>query len=62
MERITVKFAGDGLAQGERCSLLMAFERLARERTGKDVRVFMDRMGDDSKLRNAMTPEQRAKL
>ena len=40
----------------------MAFERLARERTGKDVRVFMDRMGDDSKLRNAMTPEQRAKL
>ena len=35
---------------------------IIRERTGKDVRVFMDRMGDDSKLRNAMTPEQRAKL
>lgn len=59
---ITVKFNGDGLAIDERNALLMAFERLSRERTGKDVRVYMDRMGDDSKLRVAMTPEQRGKL
>ena len=59
---ITVRFDGDGLAIDERNALLMAWERLARERTGKDVRVYMHRMGDDSKLRVAMTPEQRAKL
>lgn len=59
---ITVRFDGAGFAVDERNALLMAFERLARERTGKDARVFMDRMGDDSKLRVAMTPEQRAKL
>lgn len=59
---ITVKFGGDGLAMDDRNALLMAFERIARDRTGKDVRVYMDRMGDDSKLRVAMTPEQRAKL
>ena len=59
---VTVKFGGKGLAMDERNALLMAFERLARQRTGKDVRVFMDRMGDDSKLRVAMTKEERAKL
>lgn len=60
--KVRVTFLDDGLAVDERNALLMAFERLARERTGKDVRVYMDRMGDDSKLRVAMTPEQRAKL
>ncbi len=45
-----------------RNSLLLAFEKLARETTGLPVEVFLDRMGDDSKLRNAMTPEQRARL
>jgi hypothetical protein len=60
--KIRVTFLDDGLEVDERNALLMAFERLARERTGKDVRVYMDRMSDDSKLRAAMTPEQRAKL
>ena len=59
---ITVTFNGDGFGQNERNALLMAFERYARECTGKDVRVYMDRMGDDSKLRVAMTPEQRSRL
>ena len=60
--KVRVTVLDDGLAVDERTALLMAFERLARERTGKDVRVYMDRMGDDSKLRTMMTPEQRAKL
>ena len=59
---IKVTFVGDGLTVHERNSLLLAFEELARSRTRKPVEVFQDRMGDDSKLRNAMTPEQRQKL
>ena len=53
---------GPGFTFEERSSLLLAFEKLARERTGKPVEVFRDRMGDDSKLRIAMTPEQRKGL
>lgn len=59
---IKVTFAGNGLTFEERGHLLLMFERMARVETGKPVEVFMDRMGDDSKLRVAMTPEQRAKL
>jgi len=59
---VIVKFGGEQLPPDERNALLMAFERQARALTGRDVRVYMDRMGDDSKLRVAMTPEQRANL
>lgn len=59
---INVKFLGNGLTPNERNSLLLAFEKLARDRTGKPVEVFADRMGDDSKLRNSMTAEQRKSL
>jgi hypothetical protein len=41
---------------------LMAFERHLRLLSGLDVRVFKDKMADDSKLRVAMTPEERAKV
>jgi hypothetical protein len=42
--------------------LMLAFEREARKVTGLRVEVFKHARGDDSKLRAAMTPEQRAKL
>ncbi len=59
---ITVRFDGDGITSSERGPLLLAFEKLARQMTGKPVEVFLERMQDDSKLRRSMTPEQRAKL
>ncbi len=45
-------------AQGE---VMMAMEKSLRLR-GIPAEVFKDTMGDDSKLRRSMTPEQRAKL
>lgn len=59
---ITVHFEGEGIPTSERGPLLLAFEKLARQMTGKPVEVFLERMGDDSKLRRSMTAEQRAKL
>ena len=41
---------------------LMHFELELRRLTKQDVRVFKDRMGDDSKLRVLMTLEQRNSL
>ena len=58
----TVKFGSEipGAIQGV---ALLEFERtLRRLMPDKWVEVFKDIKGDDSKLRNAMTPEQRAKL
>ena len=47
-------------AQGE---ALLALERLLRALApGVRAEVFKQSQGDDSKLRAAMTPEQRAKL
>ena len=45
-------------AQGE---VMLAMEKSLRER-GIPAEVFKETMGDDSKLRRSMTPEQRAKL
>lgn len=58
---IIVSF-GPGLSPKEQGPMLLAFERLARQFTGKPVEVFKHRMGDDSRLRRSMTPEERAKL
>jgi hypothetical protein len=41
---------------------MLEFERLLRRLTGLRIETFQERRGDDSKLRNAMTTEQRAKL
>ena len=41
---------------------LLCFELLLRTLTKQDVRVVKDLMGDDSKLRRAMTIEMRQKL
>jgi hypothetical protein len=45
-------------AQGD---VMLAMEKSLRER-GIPAEVFKETMGDDSKLRRAMTKEQRAKL
>jgi len=41
---------------------LMEVERLARKMLGRDAEVFLERKGGDSKLRNLMTPQERATL
>jgi hypothetical protein len=58
---VKVAFGEDvpAVAQGE---ALLAFEKHLRAITGKDVRVFKDRMGDDSKLRIMMTKKERDNL
>ena len=55
---VTVKFGENVPDEG---SILMAFEKMLRT-TGKDFRVFKDRMGDDSKVRQKMTQSERDKL
>lgn len=58
---VVVKF-GDGVPADAQGHALMEFEKVLRKTTGLDCRVFKDRMGDDSKLRVKMTPEEREKL
>lgn len=41
---------------------LLSFERHLRVLSRKDVVVYKDKMKDDSKLRMAMTAEERAKV
>lgn len=41
---------------------LLEMEKTLRQLTGMDVRVFKDKMSDDSKLRIRMTPAERDKL
>ena len=59
---VVVKFGKDIPADAQGPALL-AFEKNLRALTGGLwVEVFKERKGDDSKLRNLMTPEERAKL
>lgn len=58
---VIVKF-GNGIPYDLQCRMLMAWEKELRGRTDQRVEVFANARGDDSKPRNAMTPEQRAKL
>lgn len=58
---IIIKF-GDGFDSREQAQAMMNLERLLISTTGKPVEVFKETMADDSKLRNMMTDEQRAKL
>lgn len=59
--QVVVKFPAGVLSDAQGPALL-AFEKDLRDRTGQDVRVVKDLMGDDSKLRRFMTREQRDKL
>ena len=58
---VNVKF-GDGVPSDAQGPALLAFEKNLRSLTKLDVRVFKDRMGDDSKLRVKMTTAQREAL
>ena len=61
METVTVKFVGE-VSPEHQAMALMAFEKHLRFLTKQDVRVFKDKMGDDSKLRIRMTLLERDKL
>ena len=58
---VTVKF-GKGIPVQAHGEALLAFEKHLRALSGVRVEVFGIGRGDDSKLRAAMTVEQRAKL
>lgn len=59
---VVVKFGSDVPSDVQGAAMLQ-FERDLRARMpGKWVEVFKDNKGDDSKLRMAMTTEQRARL
>jgi len=51
--RAVVRFE-DGVPDDAQAKALFDFERELRVLTGQDVRVFKDRMADDSKLRVVM--------
>ena len=58
---VTVKF-GSEIPVTVRGKALLEFERVIRKLSGVRAEVFMAAKGDDSKLRIAMTQEQRDKL
>ena len=58
---VLVQF-GSGIPSDAQGRAMLAMERHLRELTAAPVEVFKETMGDDSKLRRAMTPEQRARL
>ncbi len=57
---VQVQF-GSGIPNEYQGKVMMAMERSLRE-LGVPAEVFKETLGDDSKLRVLMTPEQRAKL
>lgn len=59
---VVVKF-GPGIPSEIEGPALLAFEKILREKSpGLWIEVFKEYKADDSKLRNLMTPEERAKL
>lgn len=58
---VVVKFPA-GVSLDVQGKFLLQSERVLRSRTGLDIRVVKDLMGDDSKLRRVMTLEARNKL
>ena len=57
---VLVKF-GDGIPGDAQAKVMFDLE-LSLQKMGHDVRVFKETMGDDSKLRILMTPEERGLL
>lgn len=57
---VLVKF-GSGIPGDAQAKAMFDME-LALQKMGHDVRVFKETMGDDSKLRVLMTPEERDRL
>jgi hypothetical protein len=61
MLKVTVEFP-KGFDSEREGLILLEMEQLLRESSDLDFRVFKARMGDDSKLRMALTPEERARV
>ena len=61
MYSVTVKF-DEEIPNFEQGIALLAFEKTLRQLTGMDVRVFKQKMGDDSKIRQRMTIEERNRV
>jgi hypothetical protein len=61
MLSVTVRF-DENISPEAQGKALLDFEKKLRELTGQDVRVFKNKMGDDSKLRIRMTPDERSRL
>ena len=59
MISITVNFHDESLNEGE---FLLSLEKLLRDFTEADIRVFKAKMSDDSKIRQRMTPDERSRL
>lgn len=57
---VMVKF-GNGIPGPAQAKVMFDME-LTLQKLGHDVRVFKETMGDDSKLRVLMTPEERDRL
>jgi hypothetical protein len=58
---VIVKF-GSGIPADAQGRSMLAMEKHLRELTAGPVEVFKETMQDDSKLRNMMTVEERARL
>ncbi len=58
---VLVQFA-DNIPSAAQSSAMMELEKILRRMTGMEIEVFKEVMGDDSKLRVQMTPEERNKL
>jgi hypothetical protein len=59
--RVVVTF-DEGISDAAQGKALLDLEKGLRQSTGLDVRVFKERMGDDSKLRVKMTPAERERV
>lgn len=59
--QVVVRF-GSGISIDHQGAAMLQLERDLRQRTGLRTEVFKETKGDDSKLRVAMTQEQRDKL
>lgn len=53
---------GTGISSDAQGRAMLAMEKYLRDFTGGPVEVFKETMADDSKLRRAMSEDQRAKL
>lgn len=53
---------GSEISVDARNKALLEFERILRQISGQRIEVFQERRGDDSRLRAAMTAQQRARL
>ncbi len=52
----------DGISSEVQGVALMMFEKQLRALSGEDIRVYKQKMADDSKLRMMMTPEERGRI